>query len=97
MVPTRVLRLSKSGHIERNTHPFRIEGVRAAARKQEVGIPEKIRVGRSNVGAEEGARTLEGYVRLSALASRPVEGILTFVDRLQSLRGFCRLGSVPIL
>jgi len=50
------LKVSKSGHIERNTHPFRIEGGKAAARKQEVGIPEKIRVGRSNVGAEEGPR-----------------------------------------
>ena len=54
--PTRVLRFSKSGHIERNTHPFRIEGVRADARKQEVGILEKIMVGCSNVGAKEGVR-----------------------------------------
>ncbi len=54
--PTRVLRFSESGHTERNTYPFRIEGVKAAARKQEVGIPEKIMVGRSNVGAEEGTR-----------------------------------------
>ena len=42
--PTRVSRFSESGHTERNTHPFRIEGVKAAARKQEVRIPEKIRV-----------------------------------------------------
>jgi len=54
--PTRVLRFSESGHTERNTHPFRIEGVRAAARKQEVRILEKIRVGRSNVGTAEGIR-----------------------------------------
>src|SRR5271157_4958023 len=42
--PTRVSRFSESGHTERNAHPFRIEGVKAAARKQEVRIPEKIRV-----------------------------------------------------
>jgi hypothetical protein len=42
--PTRVSRFSESGHTERNRHPFRIEGVKAFARKQEVRIPKKIRV-----------------------------------------------------
>jgi hypothetical protein len=42
--PKRVSRFSESGHTERNTHPFRIQGVKAVARKQEVRIPEKIRV-----------------------------------------------------
>jgi hypothetical protein len=53
-------------------------------------------MGRSIVGAEEGilARYL---LLLSALASRLIEGTLTFIDGIRGFRGFGGLRTVPAL
>ncbi len=56
--------------------------------------PEENQGGRSNVGAERG--TLERNL-LSALASRLVEGTLTFIDGIGGFRGFGGFRTVPIL
>ena len=84
MVPTRVLRLSKSGHIERNTHLFRIEGFRADARKQEVGILEKIRVGSFECRRQRGS-SLEGDIFVSWLTLRFAKRVIALIGGLGSL------------
>ena len=56
--------------------------------------PEENQGGRSNVGAERG--TLERNL-LSALASRLVEGTLTFIDGIGGFRGFGGFRTVPVL
>ena len=82
--PTLVLRFSKPGHIERNTHPFRIEGFRADARKQEVGILEKIRVGSFECRRQRGS-SLEGDIFVSWLTLRFAKRVIAFIGGLGSL------------